>query len=112
FSRVDARKAAGPDGIPGRVLRACAGQLAQVFTDIFNLSLAQATVPTCLKTTAIIPVPKHLAAKCLNDFRPVAFTPIAMKCFEKLVLNHLTLWAYHLHWTHTSLPITRTGQQR
>ncbi|KAI5615474.1 gastrula zinc finger protein XlCGF28.1-like [Silurus asotus] len=90
FSRVDARKAAGPDGIPGRVLRACAGQLAQVFTDIFNLSLAQATVPTCLKTTTIVPVPKHSAAKCLNDFRPVALTPIAMKCFEKLVLNHLT----------------------
>ncbi|KAI5609339.1 gastrula zinc finger protein XlCGF28.1-like [Silurus asotus] len=27
---------------------------------------------------------------CLNDFRPVALTTIAMKCFEKLVLNHLT----------------------
>ncbi|KAF7711966.1 hypothetical protein HF521_000977 [Silurus meridionalis] len=76
FSRVDARKAAGPDGILGRVLRACAGQLAQVFTDIFNLSLAQAMVPTCLKTTTIIPVPKHSAAKCLNDFRPVALTPL------------------------------------
>ncbi|KAI5608469.1 gastrula zinc finger protein XlCGF28.1-like [Silurus asotus] len=97
FSRVDACKAAGPDGI--RVLRACAGQLAQLFTDIFNLSLAQATVPTCLKTTTIVPVPKHSAAKCLNDFCPVALTPISMKCFEKLVLNHLTAH---------SLPIART----
>ncbi|KAI5109292.1 gastrula zinc finger protein XlCGF28.1-like, partial [Silurus meridionalis] len=69
----------------------CTEQLAQVFTDIFNLSLAQATVPKCLKTTTIIPVPKHSAAKCLNDFRPVALTPIAMKCFEKLILNHLTV---------------------
>ncbi|KAK3564955.1 hypothetical protein QTP86_031109, partial [Hemibagrus guttatus] len=41
LSRVDPRKSAGPDGIPGRVLRACADQLARVFTDIFNLSLAQ-----------------------------------------------------------------------
>ncbi|KAK3518729.1 hypothetical protein QTP70_010081 [Hemibagrus guttatus] len=39
--------------------RTCADQLAHVFTDIFNLLLAQATVPTCLKTTTIIPVPKH-----------------------------------------------------
>ncbi|KAF7707231.1 hypothetical protein HF521_018449, partial [Silurus meridionalis] len=53
-------------------------------------TVAQVTVPTCLKTTTIIPVPKHSAAKCLNDFHPVALTPIAIKCFEKLVLNHLT----------------------
>ncbi|KAK1804783.1 hypothetical protein P4O66_003542 [Electrophorus voltai] len=38
FKRVNARKAAGPDGICGRVLKACADQLAPVFTDIFNLS--------------------------------------------------------------------------
>ena len=37
LSRVNARKAAGPAGIPGRVLRACAEQLEGVFTDIFNL---------------------------------------------------------------------------
>ena len=38
FKRVNPRKAAGPDGIPIRVLRACADQLAGVFTDIFNQS--------------------------------------------------------------------------
>ncbi|KAI3373892.1 hypothetical protein L3Q82_022461, partial [Scortum barcoo] len=31
LSQINARKAAGPDGIPGRVLRACAEQLAGVF---------------------------------------------------------------------------------
>ncbi len=33
---VNVHKAAGPDGIPGRVLRACAEQLAEVFTNIFQ----------------------------------------------------------------------------
>ena len=33
LTRVNARKAAGPDAVPGRVLRACAEQLAGVFTD-------------------------------------------------------------------------------
>ncbi|KAM3866985.1 putative E3 SUMO-protein ligase RNF212 [Diretmus argenteus] len=47
LSRINARKAAGPDGIPGRVLRPGAGQLTEVLSDIFNLSLAQAAVPTC-----------------------------------------------------------------
>ena len=69
LSRISAHKAAGPDNIPGRVLRACAEQLAGVFTDIFNLSLAQAAVPTCFKCTSIVPVPKHSSPKCLNDYR-------------------------------------------
>ncbi|KAI5617008.1 gastrula zinc finger protein XlCGF28.1-like, partial [Silurus asotus] len=89
LSRISAHKAAGPDNIPGRVLRACAEQLAGVFTDIFNLSLAQAAVPTCFKCTSIVPVPKHSNPTCLNDYRPVALTPIVMKCFERLVLAHL-----------------------
>ncbi|KAK3532589.1 hypothetical protein QTP86_025355, partial [Hemibagrus guttatus] len=80
--RVNPRKAAGPDNIPGRVLRECAKQLADVFTDIFNISLSSAVVPTCLKTTTIIPVPKKSPVSCLNHYRPVALTPIIMKCFN------------------------------
>ncbi len=49
FKRVNIRKAVGPDSIPGRVLRACASQLAGVFTDIFNLSLSLSVVPACFK---------------------------------------------------------------
>ncbi len=89
LSRISARKAAGPDSIPGRVLRTCAEQLSGVFTDIFNLSLTQATVPTCFKSTSIVPPPKHSSPTCLNDYRPVALTPIVMQCFERLVLAHL-----------------------
>ncbi|XP_052334968.1 uncharacterized protein LOC127911710 [Oncorhynchus keta] len=58
FKRVNPRKAAGPDGIPSRALRACADQLAGVFTDIFNQSLYQSAVPTCFKRATIVPVPK------------------------------------------------------
>ena len=58
FKRVNPRKAAGPDGIPSRVLRAYADQLAGVFTDIFNLSLTQSTVPTSFKMATIVSVPK------------------------------------------------------
>ena len=48
LSRINARKAAGPEGIPGRVLRACAKQLAGVFTDIFNLKYCLPPTPICL----------------------------------------------------------------
>uniref|UniRef100_A0A9J8A6D7 Reverse transcriptase domain-containing protein n=1 Tax=Cyprinus carpio carpio TaxID=630221 RepID=A0A9J8A6D7_CYPCA len=89
FSRINARKAPGPDNIPGRVLRDCAAELTDVFTDIFNISLSQAVVPTCFKATTIIPVPKKPSPSCFNDYRPVALTPILMKCFERLVMHHI-----------------------
>ena len=85
FKQVNIHKAAGPDGLPGRVLRACADQLAAVFTDIFNMSLIESVIPTCFKQTTIVPVPKNTKVTCLNDYRPVALTSVAMKCFERLV---------------------------
>ncbi|XP_041671977.1 C-type lectin domain family 4 member M-like [Cheilinus undulatus] len=87
--KVNPRKAAGPDGIPGRVLKDCADQLTGGFTKIFNLSLAQATVPTCLKSSTIIPVPKKTPISSLNNFWPIALTPVIMKCFKKLIRSHI-----------------------
>ncbi len=89
FKRVNIRKAVGPDGIPGRVLKACAFQLAGVFTDIFNLSLSLSVVPSCFKKSIIVPIPKKNKITCLNDWRPVALTPIFSKCFEKLIRDYI-----------------------
>ncbi|KAI4903705.1 hypothetical protein NFI96_004081 [Prochilodus magdalenae] len=84
-----------------------ADELASTFTDIFNLSLAQSTVPVCFKTTtiipipnpssqsqlhhpkSIIPIPKKSIITSMNDYRPIALTPIVMKCFERLTLSHI-----------------------
>ena len=79
FKQVNIHKAAGPDGLPGRVLKACADQLASVFTDIFNLSLTESVIPTSFKQTTKIPVPKEAKVTCQNDYRPVALTSVAMK---------------------------------
>ncbi|KAI4896023.1 hypothetical protein NFI96_011269 [Prochilodus magdalenae] len=49
------RKAAGPDNIPGGHSRFVNLQSwAGVFVDIFKLSLAQSSVPSCFKTTTIL----------------------------------------------------------
>ncbi len=87
--RVKVRKAAGPDGITGRILRSCADQLAGLFTSIFNESLATSVVPTPLKKSVIIPVPKNSKPSCLNDYRPVALTSTVMKVFERLLKKHI-----------------------
>ncbi len=89
LKRVNVRKAAGPDGITGRVLRSCADQLAGLFTSIFNESLASSVVPTSFKKSVIIPVPKNSKPSCLNDYRPVALTSTVMKVFERLLKKHI-----------------------
>ena len=90
FKRVNPRKAAGPDGIPSCVLRACADELVGVFTDIFNLSLSQSAVPTCFNMSTIVPVPKKAKVTELNDYLPVALTSVIMEYFERLVKDHIT----------------------
>ena len=34
-------------------------------------------------------MPKNTKATCLNDYRPVALTSVAIKCFERLVMVHI-----------------------
>lgn len=82
---INPRKVAGPDGFLGRALKDCAAELPEIFTTIFNISLSSA----CLKTATIVPVPKTSRLVCLNDYRPVALTPILAKCLERLVMNHI-----------------------
>ncbi|KAI4889578.1 hypothetical protein NFI96_032524 [Prochilodus magdalenae] len=41
------------------------------------------------RTATIIPVPKSSTVTGLNDYRPIALTPIVTKCFERLVMTHI-----------------------
>ncbi len=45
LSRINPRKAAGPDNIPGRVLKDCAAQLTDVLTDISTPRWARQSSP-------------------------------------------------------------------
>ncbi len=110
FRRVNIHKAVGPDGIPGRVLRACAFQLAGVFTDIFNLSLSLSEVPLCLKKSTIVPIPKKNKITCLNDWRPVALTPIFSKCLRNSSETTSALCCLP-HWIRCNLHIAATIPQ-
>ncbi len=46
-------------------------------------------IPSCFKKSIIVPIPKKNKITCLNDWRPVALTPIFSKCFEKLVRDYI-----------------------
>ena len=61
------------------------------------VSLTQYVIPTCFKQTTIVPVPENAMVTCLNYYRPVTLTSVAMKCFERLVMAHInTIIPEHL----------------
>ncbi|KAI4890554.1 hypothetical protein NFI96_006207, partial [Prochilodus magdalenae] len=93
--RLHPRKAAGPDKVCPRMLKACAAQLGEPLQHVFNLSLRLGRVPATWKTTCLIPVPKKAHPKELNDYRPVALTSHVMKTMERLLLNHLRPQVHH-----------------
>ncbi|KAK1784789.1 hypothetical protein P4O66_003461 [Electrophorus voltai] len=86
-NNVAAEKSIPPQN--DQVLCLTAADLADVLTDIFNICLSCAVVPTCFKTTTIVPVPKKPTVSCFNDHRPFALTSIIMNCFERLVMRHI-----------------------
>ena len=81
FKRVNPRKAAGPDGIPSRVLRACADQLGGVFSDTFNQSLSKSAVPTCFKRATIVSGPKNrpvVSSEIPTDWKAAAVKGVTL----------------------------------
>lgn len=84
----NSRKAAGPDGIPGRALKSCA---AQVFTSIFNLFLAHFVVPTMMTIM--------LFHKCCCTCTIIHVTNKSLEFYIQPPIQHLTLCC--LLWTLT-----------
>ena len=82
-------KASGPDAVPSNVLKQCADELAEPLCDIYNRCLKSGYIPTSWKHSEIIPVPKKCKPSILNDYRPIALTPIVMKCLEHLIKGRL-----------------------
>lgn len=91
FRKLKTKKAVGPDNISGRILKSCASQLCNIFSQLFSWSVIDCCVPDLWKKSVICPVPKKSKPVSLNDYRPVALTSIVMKCFERLILKQIIL---------------------
>ena len=85
FKNAKVNKAAGPDGVSGRILKSCHKELSSVFHRLFQWSLDSNIIPRIWKTSTVIPIPKIPKPAVLNDFRPIALTSLIMKCFEGLI---------------------------
>lgn len=61
---------------------------------LFNQLITTGIIPSCLKTSKIIPIPKKHTMNSCNDIRPISILPVLAKLFEKIVykqvIGHLT----------------------
>ena len=89
FKRINSTKAVGPDNISGRLLKTCASELCDIYYRIFNCTLKECSIPGAWTYSIICPLPKKRSPCTLNDKYPVALTSLVMKCFEKIVVQHL-----------------------
>ena len=87
--RLSGMFGADDDNYSTSALKHCTNEFAPVFTDLFNASLHQHTVPDCFEAVTINHAPKKPKVKALNNYRPVAMTSVVMKVMKRLVLTYL-----------------------
>ena len=85
LKRINCRKAGGPDGVPARIIREFAPELATPLTDILNSSYHQGIVPSQWKQAVVVPIPKT-NRPAWNSLRPVSLTDH----FAKLAETYIT----------------------
>ena len=89
LSNLNASKAAGPDQLSGKLLKAAACESAQILQAIFQRSLDTGELPADWKKALITPVFKKASRSDLANYRPVSLTCICCKLLERIVNRHI-----------------------
>ena len=89
LSKLNPRKTIGPDGIPNRIWKEFAPELAGPVTKIFNASFSSGLFPKLWKDSYVSPVPKTTPVTCDDDLRPISLTPCISKVQEDFAVKWL-----------------------
>ena len=91
--QLDSSKATGPDGIPAKVLKMCAAELASPLSRLFSVCFRQGVHPSLWKKANVVPIHKKQSRSTIRNYRPVSLLSIISKVMEKVInttlMNHL-----------------------
>ena len=94
LKNLNPHKATGPDGIPARLLKEIAEDIAPAITLLYQASLDQGTVPSTWKKALVVPIFKKGNRSSPANYRPISLTAILSKLCEHVIhnaiINHLT----------------------
>ncbi len=87
-------KAAGPDELHRKIVRALAPFIAERLTELFNLSLLTTEVPEDWESAIICPIFKKGDREVTGNYRPDCLTSIVCKVMEsamkEVIMSHLS----------------------
>ena len=89
LSKLNCNKSPGPDNIHPRVIKECAGVLAEPLCFLFTTSLQQGQLPGMWKDAKLTPIFKRGSRADVGNYRPISLTSICCKTMEKLVRDSL-----------------------
>ena len=87
LSKLGESSATGPDGIPSRVLKYCARELAYPITKLVRLILAVGEWPKLWRIHWILPLFKRKSRSCPDNYRGIHLTSQLSKVVERFVGN-------------------------
>ncbi len=88
LKKLNPKKAQGPDLIPVRIMKECAGELAPMLTFIFNQSNNTSQIPKDWLTANVVSIFKK-GAKCdPNNYRPISLMAVPCKLYEHIIHHH------------------------
>ena len=85
LKQLDTSKATGPDGIPSKVLKELANELAEPLSILFNKSVNEGSLPDDWKQAHVTAIFKKGSKSEPGNYRPVSLTSIVCKVFESLI---------------------------
>ena len=90
LQNIDPSKAHGPDGLPSRILKECAYQLAPSLRYLFTKSLKMSQIPMEWKLANIIPIYKQGNKNHVENYRPISLLSVVSKTLERCIPNHIS----------------------
>ena len=89
LNSLDPSKAAGPDFIHNKILKACSVSLSEPLSILFNRSLSECKFPTPWKTSHVTPIFKKGDKSNCTNYRPISLLSCVGKVLETIVQRHV-----------------------
>jgi hypothetical protein len=89
LKELNPNKSPGPEGIPARVFRDLAPEIAPYLQIVFNKSVSEHTVPRVWRVANVTPIFKNGDKEQPSNYRPISLTSIACKFLEHIIVSSI-----------------------
>jgi hypothetical protein len=88
--KLDCSKAAGSDGIPGRIVKELIHEIVFPVTELINKIVFSSTYPDQFKFAHVIPLHKKGVKTAVENYRGISLLPVLNKIVEGIILSRIS----------------------